>query len=260
MLLCFAIIVLVILFFIKKRKVIVVQCDTRNEDFIKLSKNVNKLACSSMNYEYKFIDINMNKYKDIHPATAKIYVVDELIKHYSKDTILIFLDSDAWIKDVKAVDSIVKEIERGDKIGCFERDVYNKNNTYINSGVYIIKLNDDMRSIFTNIKNDIDKNPEHKTNWPFDQYYISKYIFNNKDKFIICKPNTMNTPKGKIIVHDWTKNNEYMKMSMNIILKNGFQVNNNFKISDYIDSHTFPNEIDEETFEEYKDYTKSITK
>ena len=251
-LLIFAIVILILahVYFRQKRKVIIIQCDNRSSDYIELSKKVNTLAASKLNYEYTFLNVDMNKYKDkdVHPATAKIYVVEELFTKYPKDTILIFLDTDAWIRDLNSVDSIVKTVSKSDKLGCCVRDPYHTKNTYINSGVFIIKLNDEMHSIYKKIKNEVDINPEYKKKWPFDQFYISNYIHENRNRFIILKPIAINTPKGKFIVHDWYKNT--CISSMNDILKNGFTTDTTFKIEDYIDSHDYPNHPDDqETYE-----------
>jgi len=77
-----------------------------------------------------------NKYKNIHPATAKIFIVNDFIQK-STDDILVFLDSDAWIQNGFWLNEIIHNLLKDDsKNGCFSRDPYVKHNTFINSGSF----------------------------------------------------------------------------------------------------------------------------
>jgi hypothetical protein len=121
--------------------------------------------------------------------------------------ILIFLDSDAWIQNWVSLNNVVNRLSNNNqKQGCFSRDPYLKKNTFINSGSFILKINDFTRKMYEYIMKDLYSNGNYHNRWPFDQYYISKYVFDNKDSFVIFVPDILNTPLGKILRHNWLKN------------------------------------------------------
>ena len=84
-------------------KITVIQADNRtNLDFLNLSTKNNKNLCNLLGYNYLFVNFNFEylkqKYKCKNPKYAKIFVIDEYINK-TKDEIIIFLDSDAWIQE-----------------------------------------------------------------------------------------------------------------------------------------------------------------
>ena len=68
---------------------------------------------------------------------------------------------------------------------------------------------------------DLYTNNNCHNSWPYDQYYISKYIFENKEKFTIFIPDILNTPLGNVLRHNWCKNQKmYDDLNQLIALKN----------------------------------------
>ncbi len=228
-----------------KLKILVVQADNRESlDYLILSKKLNKKFSKYLNYDYEFIKIDDKKYKDLHPATMKIYIVNDIIQNYNYD-ILVFLDSDAWIQNPLLLNKMILNlIENKNKNGCFSRDPYVKKNTYINSGSFILKLNKYTKKMYSDIINDMEKKDySHKKKWPYDQYYISNYIYKNNNDFYIFIPDIINTPKGKILRHNWIKSKQ-MFSDLNSLLKvkdyeNTF--NDDFDITKILDNKPFPN-------------------
>ena len=166
-----------------------------------------------------------------------------------KYDILVFLDSDAWIQNVIYLQNLINRLlENENKYGCFSRDPYLKHNTFINSGSFILKMNDYTKEMYQHITNDLYNHTYFQNNWPHDQYYISKYIFENKDKFDIFVPDILNTPHGKILKHNWCKN-ERMYHDLDLILSLSseelmIQLNDNnvpVIFEDYYDKEVFPN-------------------
>lgn len=233
------------------KKVCVLQTDNRPSlDYLLKTQEVNKKFCNILNYEYLFLEMHNHEYGNIHPATKKIHVVDNFLRNSNCD-ILIFLDSDAWIQNGNWLNIMINNlIENKEKHGCFSRDPYVKKNTFINSGSFIIKNNDFIKQMYSNIINDLYNNVSYHTQWPYDQYYISKCIFENKDKFNIFIPDILNTPFGKVFRHNWLKNkkmyDDLHKISHD--LDNLCFDNTNFIEKDYYDEKVFPN-IDIEGYE-----------
>jgi hypothetical protein len=187
--------------------VYVLQTDNRPLlNYLLETQKVNKKFCDILKYDYLFLELDNNKYGNIHPATKKIHLVNDFLLN-TKCDILVFLDSDAWIQNGYLLNEIVNTLINNDeKQGCFSRDPYVKKNTFINSGSFIIKNNDFIKQMYKNIINDLDNNHIYHNVWPYDQYYISKYIFENKEKFTIFIPDILNTPLGNVLRHNWLKN------------------------------------------------------
>lgn len=227
-------------------KVIVLQTDNRPTlNYLLKTQEVNKKFCNILGYDYLFLELNNNKYGNIHPATKKIMVVNDFLQNAKYD-ILVFLDSDAWIQNGSYLNEIINNLLQNDKNGCFSRDPYLKHNTFINSGSFIIKINNFTKEMYNVIINHFNNNSAHHKNWPYDQYYISKYIFENKNNFNIFVPDILNTPIGKVLRHNWGKNQKmYDDLNLLIKMKPEELILNNlpFIIESYYDKQVFPNTI-----------------
>jgi hypothetical protein len=188
-------------------KVCVLQADNRPTlNYLLLSKRVNIKWSDFLGYRYEFIEFDNNKYGNIHPATKKIYIINEFLQN-STDDILVFLDSDAWIQNGIKLRNIVDNlVNDSNKHGCFSRDPYLIINTFINSGSFIIKNNEYTKKMYNEIITTFSNDDSHANKWPYDQFYISNYIFQHKDDFNIFIPHILNTPLGKVLRHNWLKN------------------------------------------------------
>lgn len=229
-------------------KVCVLQTDNRPSlNYLLETQKVNKKICDILEYDYLFLELDNNKYGNIHPATKKIHVVNNFLQN-TKCDILVFLDSDAWIQNGHWLNDIINNLINNDiKHGCFSRDPYVKKNTFINSGSFIIKNNDFTKQMYNDLIIDLYNNNSRHNSWPYDQYYISKYIFENKEKFIIFIPDILNTPLGKVLRHNWLKNQKmyddlttlYSDINNDLCFNKTFFTENN-----YYDDKTFPNTIE----------------
>jgi len=230
-------------------KVCVLQTDNRPLlSYLLKTQKVNEKFCEILGYDYLFLKLDDNKYGNIHPATKKIHLVNDFLQNTNYD-ILVFLDSDAWIQNGYWLNDVINNlINNYEKHGCFSRDPYLKKNTFINSGSFIIKINDFTKQMYNNLIIDLYNNTNYHINWPFDQYYISNYVFENKEKFTIFIPDILNTPIGKVLRHNWFKNKK-MYDDLSILYHN---INNNllcfgesyFIENDYYDDKNFPNIIE----------------
>ena len=224
-------------------KVCVLQTDNRlSLDYLLKSQIVNKTVCDIFKYDYLFLELDNNKYGDIHPATKKIHIINDFLENTNYG-VLVFLDSDAWIQNGNWLNQIINNlINNKQKQGCFSRDPYVKKNTFINSGSFILKINDFTKQMYKNIIHELYSYNEFHNNWPYDQYYISKYIFENKENFVIFIPDILNTPIGKVLRHNWFKNQKmYDDLDKLIELKN--TDTKSFIETDYYDNAIFPNII-----------------
>lgn len=222
-------------------KVCVLQSDNRPSlNYLLKTQEVNKMFCDILGYDYLFLELDNNKYGDIHPATKKIHIVNDFLQN-TNSNILIFLDSDAWIQNGYLLNDIVNNLITDEKKqGCFSRDPYVVKNTFINSGSFIIKINSFTKQMYNNIINDLYNNVNYHNTWPYDQYYISNYVFQNKENFVIFIPDILNTPLGKVLRHNWCKSKKMWDDLNNI----SYDINiNTFIEKDYYDEQCFPNTI-----------------
>jgi hypothetical protein len=235
----------------------ILQADNRPKlNYLLLTQQVNKKVCDHFDYKYLFITIDNTKYIDMHPATKKIYIVNDFLNddHSNRkdnNDILVFLDSDAWVQNCFWLKNIIEKLQNdATKHGCFSRDPYAKKNTFINSGSFILKINDYTKKMYSEIiyslENDETKS-YYKNSWPYDQFYISNYVFNNKEDFHIFVPDILNTPIGKVLRHNWHKTQRmyddlHYLINNNMIDKNDQNTYNiDFDLKKYIDEETFPN-------------------
>ena len=213
----------------------VFQCDNRNLSNNKLhllNKEVNELQSEKLNINYHF-----EKFSSENPFVDKIKVLyNFMILHKNDIKIIIFLDSlDAYIYNSEKLLELLQTFEDSDANGVFSRDpnkeevmVYGekykksieKEQTFVNSGSFIIKNNEYVRNMYTELLKEVKLNNKYVSVWPYDQYYISKYVARHKENFCILKFDEINSPDGKIIRHNWWKNNdlqldlEYLKKEL----------------------------------------------
>ncbi len=91
-------------------RVCVLQTDNRPLlGYLLKTQTVNKHFCNIFKYDYLFLEIDNNKYGNIHPATKKIHIINDFLHNTNYD-VLVFLDSDAWIQN-----------------GCWLNKIINKN-------------------------------------------------------------------------------------------------------------------------------------
>jgi hypothetical protein len=94
---------------------------------------------------------------------------------------------------------------------------------------------------------DLYNNNSCHNNWPYDQYYISKYVFENKEKFTIFIPDILNTPLGKVLRHNWCKNQKMYDdlFALYRDINNDLCFDKTYFIEkDYYDEKDFPNIIE----------------
>ena len=190
--------------------IVVFQTDNRDCDFITFVKTANRRQAAFLGYKYVYEHMHKKYYESIHPAAAKLFVVHNFIHNNSVD-IMIFLDTDAWIQNTYKLALLVDKLIKSDKNGCLSRDPYLACNTFVNSGSFILKINDYTKQMYKKIIGAMQNNPEYSNNWPFDQYYFSDFIYKNKERFYIFRPEVLNTPDGIILRHNWYKNELMLK-------------------------------------------------
>jgi hypothetical protein len=232
-------------------RVCVIQTDNRPTlDYLLLSKEVNMRKCNKLGYNYLFIEMNDKIYDFAIKQYAKLYIVRDFLNNSNCD-VLVFLDSDAWIQNALFLSEIIKILAKdATKNGCFSRDPYDKLNTFINSGSFIIKNNAYVKNMYnelirifesdlTNNYNDTALLRNENGGW-CDQFYISNYVFKKKDDFNIFVPDILNCPTGKAIRHNWFKD-ERMYDDLNALLKDDETSNEQTTIltEDY-DTDIFP--------------------
>jgi hypothetical protein len=125
----------------KKYKIIVIQDGAYNKypEYSEYTIKINKLYCKKWNYDYKFIEHDLNK---MPPYWLK---VNDIVEYINKDyDYVVFLDLDASFIDFDvSLDSLINKIQSSTGIN---HDIYiGKDipfNVIANTGAIIIKNND----------------------------------------------------------------------------------------------------------------------
>jgi hypothetical protein len=225
------------------KSVCVIQTDNRPSlKWVVLTREANIKICDFLGYEYSFIEMKNNTH--LHPATNKLHVVNTFLQN-SENTVLVFLDSDAWIQNASWLKDLIEKLLKNDtKQGCFSRDPYIKGNTFINSGGFILKVNEYTKNMYTKILTELETNPQHTNSWPYDQFYINNYILEHKEDFMIFTPDILNTPIGKIVRHNWHKT-ENMYIDLHTILNENVSCSSiPFEPEKHYDKLPFPNKAE----------------
>jgi hypothetical protein len=241
------------------KNVLVVQIDNRDLDYLGLTKKLSKIQCKHLSeveytkdtkYHYMFLEMNPYLKSGMYPATSKIYAIYDLLQITQCD-VIVFLDSDAWIQEPKYLHLLVMKIvdTNNSYQGAFSRDPYIKKNTYINSGSFVIAVNDYTRNMYKMIIDDMKTDKSHWWKHAYDQYYISKYVYNNKTDFMVFKPEIVNTPCGRIIRHNWWKTHKMYRDLYDLVDENHtisvLNPDETFDFEVEMDDQPYPNPIEE---------------
>lgn len=227
----------------------ILQTDNRTHvPYVRLSQQVNKKACDLLGYSYHFQPLVIPEEHGpagMHPACAKIKIVHDFMRREcTKGDVVVFLDSDAWVHNPGWLHDVICAL-RGDptKHGCFSRDPYESHNTYINSGSFVLKVTDFTLDMYEHIERvKMAENTHYYNHWPFDQHYISEFVHNERHRFIVFKPEVMNTPDGAVIKHNWFKNHQMYSDLQSILATSSFPSSDRaFNISNNLDSAAYPN-------------------
>lgn len=237
-------------------KVLILQTDNRKDvDYLGLTKMVNQKSAIFLNeinkdnieYKHHFHVMTREQYPNINPATGKINVVKDFLNERDED-IIVFLDSDAWVQNCYNLhDLILYLIKHPEKQGCFSRDPYLSRNDYINSGSFILRVNDYNRNMYKEIHRDLLENPKCYDSWSYDQFYIAKVVHDRKKDFLIFIPFIINTPEGQILRHHWWKTNSMFQdlYYLNDLLENKhlyIKPEKTYPIEDRFDNNAYPNQ------------------
>ena len=199
-------------------KIYVFQTDNRGMspdypfEFIPQSIQGNQKVCGVMGWQYVFREMKPEFFRDNHPAVGKIHMVREFLlekrEELGENVFLVFLDTDAWIQNASRLHSLLKDMcreEQKEKRGAYSRDPYIRKNTYINSGSFILRMDERAVDMYEELSGKLQTDPRFLREWPWDQVYVSSYVWENRDDFLIFKPDVLNTGYGKILRHNWYK-------------------------------------------------------
>jgi hypothetical protein len=246
----------------KIKNVLVLQIDNRNKlDYLGLTKKSIIQSCNHLSnaieyknnkiqntkYHYMFLEMNPYLKPGQYPATAKIYAMYEILNTTTCDAI-VFLDSDAWIQEPKYLYFLMNKLENSSYQGAYSRDPYLKKNTYINSGSFVLLVNDYTRKMYKTIIENMKIDQSHLWKHAYDQYYISNYVYENRNDFMVFKPHIMNTPDGRILRHNWWKNHKMYRDLYDLLDESYIisvpSLNDSFNFEIEFEDQGFPNTIE----------------
>lgn len=249
----------------KSLKVYVFQTDNRGMspdypfEFIPQSIQGNHKVCGVMGWDYLFREMKPEFFRENHPAVGKIYMVHEWLQEqykklwenglveFEETVFLVFLDTDAWIQNASRLRQLLLEMggngEYGGKMGAFSRDPYIRKNTYVNSGSFILRVNASLLKMYEEIIGKIEKEPRFLNEWPWDQVYVSSYVWEHRHEFLIFKPDVLNTGYGKILRHNWHKTSRKLRDDLYYLCCFPVDVNEMEKgvVVEELDTEDFPN-------------------
>jgi hypothetical protein len=239
-------------------------------EFIPQSIRGNQKVCEAMGWNYLFREMNPEFYRDNHPAVGKIHMVHQWLQEqyavlwkegrvdFETPTFLVFLDTDAWIRDVSRLRQLLNDMggngKYGGKRGAFSRDPYIRKNTYVNSGSFILRVDASVMKMYEELVEKIEKDPRFLREWPWDQVYVSEYVWEHRDEFLIFKPDVLNSGHGKILRHNWHKTSRKIRDDLYFLCNYPVEVRDDAEgvVESELDDGEFPNLA--ETGYDYMDF------
>jgi hypothetical protein len=186
-------------------RVVVMQADDRPSlSYLQLTMAANRRACGLLGYEYRFEPFPDVSATALDVRTRKVPLIASVLDRRDCD-VLVFLDSDAWVHSPASLRRVVDDLVSADKIGSFSRDPYEPNNTFINSGSFVLRNAEPARAMYRALLDAIAGDPSFHSQWPYDQWYTSRYVYAHKERFVVYVPEVLNTPHGVALRHNWYK-------------------------------------------------------
>jgi hypothetical protein len=259
-----------------KPKVYVFQTDNRGMspdypfEFIPMSIQGNKRVCEVMGWNYVFHEMNPDFYHENHPAVGKIYMVHQWLQEkysalrekgvtdFEEPTFLVFLDTDAWIRDASRLRQLLHDMGGsglyGGKRGAFSRDPYIRKNTFVNSGSFILRVDASIMKMYEELVENLVSERRFLREWPWDQVYVSEYVWQHREDFLIFKPDVLNTGYGKILRHNWHKTSRKIRDDLYYLCHFPVEVRDDAEgvVSSELDDGVYPN-VEEKGYD-YMDF------
>jgi hypothetical protein len=177
---------------------------------------------NKIEYEWISIDADFMKGEQYDKIWLKIKFLKEYLKQFDSNQIIIFIDSDAIIRDRNKLIDLLNKFINSSKDLYISLDVPRPRNSKVNDGFMIIRCGDVMTQYFNDIWNNVDLMPEMRWKFPHMQKIADLILEKNEYKdnvmYASCTTET-NTPIGEIIRHIW-----YKEMIPEIMLDQAFSL------------------------------------
>ncbi|AAC96428.1 hypothetical protein PBCV1_A060L [Paramecium bursaria Chlorella virus 1] len=189
-------------------KVFVVQADNRpDHPMVVATRSLNSRICNIKGWTYRFIDISPHIRDDESPIMTSWRVKADVVDELDPDTIVVYLDTDAWIQHTADLELLMQDLLDNGKDGAFSRDLYVKDHCIANCGSFFALASPYFKDILKEFVRRADANElihgVEKTKAWYDMYLFQEYILKSPERFSIYIPDILNTPQGKVIRHNW---------------------------------------------------------
>lgn len=160
----------------------------------------------NISYEWIAVDKDFMKNEDRDMIWLKVKFLKEYIKLFDSKDIIIFIDSDAFIRDRVELINLVSTFIESDKLLYTSLDVPRPRNSKINDGFMMIKCSNLMKKYFNDLWEKVDLAPEMRWSFPHMQKIADMLLETDEYKNCIMyasRTTETNTPIGEIVRHVW---------------------------------------------------------
>jgi hypothetical protein len=186
-------------------RVLLYQCDDREPvGFIALTCAVNAQHASAMRWGYRFDRMVTEKGYD--SKSYKIFQTRTMLReaHGAYDFV-VFMDTDAWVESAPTLRWMVDTLAQ-DRQGVFSRDPYVRGNTFVNSGSFVLRVNEYTLRMYDRLAGAMARRARRRKSYRWhDQELVSRFVHTHRNDFDVYEPDVVNTPVGKVIRHSWIK-------------------------------------------------------
>lgn len=179
-----------------------------------LSSLINRMQCQKLHWRYHLCQSEpaADRFRTWIKVTA---ILEQLLK--APEQIIVFIDSDAWIRDTEAFSEMIEEFVNSKNIFLFGRDPPVHLNTRINTGCILMKNNDEVLK-FWKLVWDLPNNRSHLAKYLQDSFHeqsiVDILIEEGYSEVVQIAPiGLINSPCGTIVRHCWWKEQCYEMMA-----------------------------------------------
>jgi hypothetical protein len=177
-------------------------------DFVRLNVKLNSFIAEKNNWSYIY-----HTFSPSLNSTPHWQKIDIVARYLAECEWLVFLDTDAWIRDPVLLSSFIDFLIQRDYKGAFSREPYLLGIPFVNTGSFILKSTSKTLELWMNMIKEQEK-ILNRFEPPFEESLVAKRIYQNKSMFYICEPTLLNTPSGKILRHYWSKSEWMYKLML----------------------------------------------
>jgi hypothetical protein len=178
---------------------------TNKLDFWSVASLINEYKCDELGWNYIWHKTEQN---ERHVTWNKVKGLTEILLN-TDERIILFLDSDAWIRDQLRLREIIREFEMGYAKLLFAHEPEIRYNTKVSTGCIAMKNDREVADFWKRVWEEPTINTkfhQYLYEWCHEQRIVDEILSRNSFKNVTIFPaDILNSPCGSVVRHCWWK-------------------------------------------------------